>query len=346
MRIFDFDPADHRADYEADGWVHIPGGVTAEFHELLLDYAREELGEHMLEGFAIKGKKEQSLFEFPEGVDYPDEVFDVIAALCGLNRATMTLSERHIQAYETSAAPEPAAHKDRFPSQVSVGLSIAIPEDSRLVLYPHDHRALNPYNTSAGFRRSLQPDELPEVALRDAREVEIDDQDRDVVVFPGSTTWHLRRRSASSINLYLKLNDFDCDPLGEDPHTAGRRAATLDAVASVDRGDAHAYVPVLARRLDTVARTYTRAGWEQEGLEAQVFGEEPFGLTSLQLEALQAVDGKRSLGELARSITNGTEAGRAQRELVWLAERGALDLLPATATDAAPVRSGVGGSLP
>jgi len=184
MRIFDFDPADHRADYEANGWVHIPRGVTAEFHELLLDYAREELGEHMLEGFAIKGKKEQSLFEFPEGVDYPDETFDVIAALCGLNRATMTLSERHIQAYEASAAPEPPAHKDRFPSQVSVGLSITIPEDSRLVLYPYDHRALNPYNTSAGFRRSLQPEELPEVALRDAREVEIDDHDRDVVVFP------------------------------------------------------------------------------------------------------------------------------------------------------------------
>ena len=100
MRIFDFDPADHRADYEAKGWVHIPRGVTAEFHELLLDYAQEELGEHMLEGFAIKGKKEQSLFEFPEGVEYPDELYDVIAELCGLDRAAMTLSERHIQAYK------------------------------------------------------------------------------------------------------------------------------------------------------------------------------------------------------------------------------------------------------
>ncbi len=344
MRIFDFDPADHRADYEAQGWIHLPRGVTAEFHELLLDYAQEELGEHMLEGFAIKGKKEQSLFEFPEGVDYPGEIFDVISALCGLNRTSMTLSERHIQAYEAAAAPEPPAHKDRFPSQVSVGLSIKIPEDSRLVLYPYDHRTLNPYNTSAGFRRSLQPDELPEVALRDAREVEIDDHDRDVVVFPGSTIWHLRRRSASSINLYLKLNDFDCDPLGEDPHTAGRRAATLDAVASAERGEADAYVPVLARRLDTVSRTYTRAGW-RETLEARVFGEEPFGLTPLQLDTLRAVDGRRSVGELARSVANGADPGRAQTELLWLAERGALDLLPARASDGAPTRSEVGGRL-
>ena len=340
MRIFDFDPTDHRADYEANGWVHIPRGVTAEFHELLLDYAQEELGEHMLEGFAIKGKKEQSLFEFPEGVGYPDELYDVIAELCGLRRTTMTLSERHIQAYEASAAPEPPAHKDRFPSQVSVGLSIAIPEDSRLVLYPYDHRALNPFNTSAGFRRSLQPDELPEVALRAAREVEIDDHARDVVVFPGSTTWHLRRRSASSINLYLKLNDFDCDPLGEDPHTAPRRVATLDAVAAGERGDADAYVPLLARRLDTVSRTYTRAGWE-ETLEAQVFGEEPFGLTPLQLETLQAVDGQRSVGELARSLADGTDPARARTELLLLAERGALDLLAAASTAGAPSRSGV-----
>ncbi len=34
---------------------------------MLLRYAREELSDHMLGSFAIKGKKEQSLFEFPEG---------------------------------------------------------------------------------------------------------------------------------------------------------------------------------------------------------------------------------------------------------------------------------------
>ncbi|MGO9248695.1 MAG: hypothetical protein ACLQQB_11825 [Solirubrobacteraceae bacterium] len=41
--------------------------MSEEFHEVLLRYAREELSDHMLGSFAIKGKKEQSLFEFPEG---------------------------------------------------------------------------------------------------------------------------------------------------------------------------------------------------------------------------------------------------------------------------------------
>ena len=37
-------------------------------------------------------------------------------------------------------------------------------------------------------------------------------------MFYGSEIWHLRRRSAGSVNLYLKFNDFDYDPLGEDPN--------------------------------------------------------------------------------------------------------------------------------
>jgi len=53
-------------------------------------------------------------------VDYPGELFDTVAEVAGLNRDTIALSERHIQAYERNAAPEPPAHKDRFPSQISV----------------------------------------------------------------------------------------------------------------------------------------------------------------------------------------------------------------------------------
>src|SRR5262249_9123386 len=159
-------------------------------------------------------------FEFPDDVEYPDELFDMVAEVCGLNRAAMTLSERHIQCYEANAAPDPPAHKDRFPSQVSVGLSIDIPEDSTLVLYPHDHRGVKAFNKAADFPASLQQDERPEVVLKNAREVELKDRARDVVMFAGSTTWHLRRRAAGSLNLYLKFNDFGCDPLGEDPATA------------------------------------------------------------------------------------------------------------------------------
>ena len=223
MKIFDFDPSDYADTYRSQEWVHIREGVSEEFHELLLRYAREELSGHMLGSFAIKGKKEQSLFEFPEGMDYTNELFDVVAQVCGLDRTGMTLSERHIQCYEADAPPEPPAHKDRFPSQVSVGLSIDIPPESTLVLYPHEHRGVNAFNNAAHFSASLQPGERPEVVLKSAREVELDDRARDVVMFAGSTTWHLRRRAARALNLYLKFNDFGCDPLGEDPRTAELR---------------------------------------------------------------------------------------------------------------------------
>ncbi len=160
--------------------------------------------------------------------------------------------------YEANAAPEPVAHKDRFPSQVSVGLSVTIPEASRLVLYPHDHREINPYNRAAALNRSLQPDERPEVVLKSAREIELADRDRDVVMFPGSTTWHLRRRSAGAVNLYFKFNDFGCDPLGEDPHTDAVRAATVAALGG-SREEVDALVPVLGRRMDVVSRVSSRA---------------------------------------------------------------------------------------
>src|SRR5205823_2127804 len=189
------------------------------------------------------GKKEQSLFEFPEGVDYPRELFDIVAAVCGLNRATMTLSERHIQCYEPDAAPEPPAHKDRFPSQVSVGLSIEIPDESSLVLYPYEHRGVNAFNKAADFSASLQPEERPEVVLKGAREGELKDRPRDVV------------------------------------------------------------------------------------MQAELFGEPPFGINALQFRALRTVDGKRSLAAIADGLQAEAASADARAALLYLAERGALELL-------------------
>jgi hypothetical protein len=330
MKVFGFEPADYRAEYGRQGWVHIREGVTPEFHEHLLRYVDAELSAHTLDRHAIKGKKEQSLYEFPDEVDYPDELFDVVAEVCDLHRAGMTLSERHIQAYEASAVPEPTAHKDRFPSQVSVGLSVTIPKDSRLVLYPYDHRDVNPFNRAAAFNRALQPEEHPDLVLPEAREVELDDRDRDVVMFPGSTTWHLRRRSAGAINLYFKFNDFGCDPLGEDPHTEAVRSWTLGALRR-PHDEVDELVPVLGRRMDTVSRVHTRNAWE-ERLEAEVYGEEPFGLTELQFAVLRAVDGRRSLGTLLEHVLDGADPERARSELLRLAEQGALDLVEAGST--------------
>ena len=317
MKVFDFDPRDYAEAYRRDGYVHIREGMSREFHAALLEYAARELQSHKLDGFAIKGKKEQSLYDFPDAVDI-GELYDVVCTTCGLDRANVTLSERHIQIYEPNAAAEPPAHKDRFPSQVSMGFSITIPAESKLVLYPYSHRETNPFNTSAGLRNHLQPHELPEVVLKGARELVLDDAERDVVMFPGSTTWHLRRHAANALILYLKFNDFGSDPLGEDPFTEDRRARTLAAVGA-GREAAGALYPVLSRRLDTVSRTATRDGW-REVLEARVFGEEPVGLTELQHHALLTLDGAETLGSLA-SRTGDFD------QLLRLAELGVIDLV-------------------
>ena len=322
MKVFAFEPTDYAPRYREEQYVHIRGGIDPEFLELLQDYAARELEATRLEGFAIKGKKEQSLFEFPASVDeYPGELFDVVAALCGFSRETMTLSERHIQAYEASAAPEPLAHKDRYASLVSVGLSIAVPEESRLVLYPYDQRSVNPFNQSAAFLGALQPDERPELLRENAQEVALADRPGDVVAFPGSSTWHLRRNSARSVNLYLKFNDFDSDPLGEDPATPVWRERTLAALQRSD-GDFRALVPVPARRLDLVSRHYTRGG--DEALQARIYAEEPFGLTEAQARILREAKRGRNVSELADAVQADVEA-----DVRLLAERGAVDLLPA-----------------
>jgi hypothetical protein len=325
VKVFAFDPREHANDYAERGWVHIRNGITTEFLDAVDQYT-QRLEEHKLEQHRFKGKKEQALYEFPPEVDF-DELYDTIATLCGFNRPTMTLSERHFQIYDAAADPDPAAHKDRLPSQVSVGLSIAIPEESRLVLYPDVHRETNPFNTSVGMRRSLQPDELPEVILRDAPEVELDDRRGDVVAFPGSSTWHLRRRAAGAVNLYLKFNDFGCDPLGEDPHTDEIRAASVETARSAGH-QAGGLVPVLARRFDTVSRTYTRDGWS-EVLEARVFGDAPFGVTPEQFAALQAVDGRRTIDDLAREVSADGDVDAVRGQLVRLIEMGALDVTAA-----------------
>jgi hypothetical protein len=324
MKVFDFDPRDYAEAYRNDDYVHIPGGLSAEFHASLVEYAERELNSHKLDEWAIKGKKEQSLYDFPDEVDI-SELYDVVCATCGLDRGNVTLSERHIQIYEPNAAPEPPAHKDRFPSQVSMGFSISIPAESRLVLYPYSHRETNPFNTSAGLRNHLQPHEYPEVVLKDARELVLDDKDRDVVMFHGSDTWHLRRNAANALNLYLKFNDFGLDPLGEDPFTEDRRQRTLAAVGA-GAESLRSLVPVLSRRLDTVSRTATRDGW-QEVLEARVFGEEPVGLTELQHAAVTTLNGSETVAAVAERVAGGGDSADAVAQIARLAELGVLDLV-------------------
>ncbi len=256
MQVCHFTPADYAAEYRSQGYLRIRGGISDDFLAYLRTFVAE-LAKHRLAELAGKGNKEQALLEFPDDVDYPGELCDVVAEAAGLNRSTMLLSERHIKSYEADAKPNPTAHKDRYPSQVSVGLSISIPEASTLLLYTKDHVAPNPFNSAAELHASLLPDERPDVALADAEAVELDDADGDVLIFPGSATSHLRRNGATAIKLYLKFNDFGSDPLGEDPTTpvAARRHRLRPRRGFRPRCP----VPIRARRPDTWS-TSTPAG--------------------------------------------------------------------------------------
>jgi hypothetical protein len=126
------------------------------------------------------------------------------------------------------------------------------------------------------------------------------------------------------VNLYLKFNDFGCDPLGEDPYTASIREAS---VAAVSRPDAPVgeMVPVLARRFDTVHRTYVRGGWG-EVLQARVFGEEPFGITEEQFAALRMADGRRTVDDIVREVAAPAERDRVRGDVARLVTAGALDI--------------------
>jgi hypothetical protein len=321
MRIFAFDPADYREQYAERGWVHIPKGMTPEFLAALEEFvARVTSRGAGAEQFAFPGKKEQYVYDFGADLDdYPGELFDAVSAMCGLDRARVTMSERHVQGYDEHADPEPAAHKDRYGSQVSMGFSIAIPEASRLVLYPDDFRELNPLNSSVSYRKSLRSDELPEVVLKGARGVELADRAGDVVAFHGNSTWHLRRRSAGAVNLYVKFNDFDVDPLGEDPSTPGRRQTSLELLDRV-AGNGVAVVAQQSRQFDKASQVHARAaGYEL--YEANVWGEPAFPLTPAQFRLLRSLDGTRTWSELVSAPDLDA------RDLRYLVERGAVDLI-------------------
>ena len=325
MKIFDFDPSEYRDTFEAQGWVHVRGGIDSEFLGALREFVSTSLGERRVEGAAIGGKKDQALFEFPAETDFPGELFDVIAAMCGLDRGGMTLSERHIKAYTADAPPDPTPHKDRYASQVSVGLSIDIPDASRLLLYPDDQVSVNPHNISAALLENLPAGEHPDVVLKDVAAVEIDDSAGDVVAFRGSAIWHCRRNAAGAVNLYLKMNDFGCDPLGEDPQTAERRRATL-AFLEADDDDAVAeLVPVLSRRLDFVDRRYLRDRWE-ERIDARPWDSEPVPLSDWDLRLLRELDGMTNLATVLERLDDGRGRATALSRARELAGREVLDL--------------------
>lgn len=318
MRMFTFQPQEHRELFERQGWLHVKGGLDPEFLSYLQTFVARTRDEDAVEGKGIQGEKDQFVLELPEEERW-EEFLDLVSDLCGLDRETMALSERHVKAYQSDADPRPNAHKDRFASQISVGLSVHVPPGSHLVMYPDDEREPNPY-LSGAHRSSLDPHEVPEVTMAGAREVEIHDEPGDVIFFHGAATWHLRRNAADTVVIYLKVNEFDCDPLGEDVTTGPRRAATLQLLERDDE-QLEVATATLSRRFESVSRDYRREGWP-EMLHANVWGQHPFPVSEYEFGLLRRLDDGVKVSALLESDGPGT-----LESLRRLAHRGAIDLL-------------------
>jgi len=321
--MFEFVPALYAEQFAREGYVHIRGGVTEPFYRKVVQQVEENMKSKLMKEFAI-GDKQQAMYEFPEGADYTRELCQAVGAVTGLAADDLVVSERHIKGYEANAASEPNAHKDRFASQISVGLSVHVREGSKLVLYPYDECEVNPFNTSVQLRASLSPDRYPEPRLKSARRVEILDQARDVIIFRGHKFWHLRSNPALTTMLYLKMNAFNCDPLGEDPRTEGIRQRTHSAAECPDH-ELEGQVPLIGRRVDYIHRHYNR-DW-REVIGVVLWGEKHFTIDEDELRLMQAIDGKRRIGAIIQAVNGTTERAAKLEKVRRLARRGVIDLV-------------------
>ena len=114
-KMFDFDANKYADAFAEHGYVHIPEGLPSDFHARLVKYVEDSFDKKHLKDFA-RGDKQQAMFEFLEPEHY-DELRETVAAVCGVDVNSLTLSERHIKEYEPGADPYPLAHKDRFGSE-------------------------------------------------------------------------------------------------------------------------------------------------------------------------------------------------------------------------------------
>jgi hypothetical protein len=212
-------------------YIHIKDAVDPDFFGFAVDQLRQcqRSGRNEIAARAIKNKKKQYLFEFPDDQQVAlSGLLHSIAALTGLPESTMTLSERHIMIYDENAAAAPKLHKDRFASQISVGIPLEVSDESRIVLVPHGARQINLLEQAVYSTREVDPtaefvswDTLglappeTETANGGLEVVALGAGPGDVVVFAGSSMFHGRLNAARSSMLYFKLNAVGLDPLGE-----------------------------------------------------------------------------------------------------------------------------------
>jgi hypothetical protein len=124
------------------------------------------------------------------------------------------------------------------------------------------------------------------------------------------------------VNLYLKCNDFDCDPLGEDPSTELRWRATAERLHTSSADALADLVPVLSRRLEWVGTQVGRDGVARPF--AKLWDRPPTVISEAELALLERMgtrrssNGARGGGDAARVAVDDVVVGLARREVLDL----------------------------
>jgi hypothetical protein len=329
MKVFNFDPAEFNAAYASQDWVHIPGGINPAFLEFTQKFARDAVArDASLADWAIKNKKSQFLFEFPESIDFVRDVKHAVGAVAGMEGDKVTLCERHIKVYNQEAPSTAPPHKDRVASEVTVGIPLEVPKNSYIVLYPKHHRQINAFASTALHRASLREGQKPENLLADVEPEVAKVWPGDVIFFKGSSIYHERMNPANTSLLYLKFNGLGLDPLGEDPATADQRRTSLHAIDDLGDKALLAQRLALSPRLEKISRHYSRLYW-QEILQANLWGEPEITLSSLEFSLVQALGHEQIDTDslLKRLGFGGSDLSRPLATVRDLIRLGIIDLL-------------------
>ena len=212
--IFAYDPGIHAAALKRDGYVLLKKVFTPEFQEHLKSFLAKSRSGAVAEYTKgrVAGKKLQYVFDFASEADAL-EFRAGLSRLTGLKEAYITLSERHLKQYDSSAAAFPAPHKDRGASRYSAGIPIDLGPETSVCVFPSLDRSPNTGDTAVYLSKAEYP-ELDSIYENGTAKL-LREQAGDLVVFDGASLYHERMKPAGTAVLYIKFNGEGWDPLGE-----------------------------------------------------------------------------------------------------------------------------------
>jgi hypothetical protein len=226
--LFKRDLGESRKVFEAQGYILLKDVLSDEFMKYLKDFHNRSMTGNVAETekWRISGKKQQFVFDF-RSQEEALEFRAGIAALTGMTPEKIAISERHLKQYDMDAPDYPQPHKDRAASKVSVGLPISLGEGTSVCVLPGLDRTANTGERAIFMTERDRPDVARIYQSKDA--LFLNEKLGDMIVFLGSTIWHERVRPRGTAVLYIKLNDENLDPLGEDIYAAMNAKAKVAA---------------------------------------------------------------------------------------------------------------------